>query len=163
MRVVPLASWRKDGVDYQWVLLRHTSSWIQDDGRLPVGFHVYARGEWEKALDSAGKPWHRNERDVLLLNVPAESEELEAVLGHVYAQTLSMGDTTVQGAPRLRLKTVPFSEKDIEEAVAAGTPPREAERLSHGRSSQPENITLPAWQAEVLAVMAEQDAQVKGQ
>jgi outer membrane lipoprotein-sorting protein len=162
MRVVPLASWRKDGVDYQWVVLRNTSSWIQDDGRLPVGFRVYTRSEWQKALKSAGKPWHRNERDVLSLNVPADSEELEAVLAHVYAQTLSMGDATVRGAPRLHLKSVPFAAKDIEEAVAAGTPREEAERLLHGRSSQPENITLPAWQAEVLAVMAEQDGRMKG-
>ncbi len=161
MAIVPLASWLKDGVDYRWVLLRNTRSWIQDDGRLPVGFRVYTRREWQNALKSAGKSWHRNERDVLSLSIPVESEGLEAVLANVHAQTLSMGDTTVQGAPRLHLKSVPLTEMEIEEAVARGTPREQVKELLRGRSAQPENISLPAWQAEVLAVMAEQDGRVK--
>jgi hypothetical protein len=73
-----------------------------------------------------------------------------------------MGDATRQGAPRLRLKSVPLTEKEIEEAVARGTPRERVKELLRGRASQPENIALPAWRAEVLAVMAEQDGRVEG-
>jgi outer membrane lipoprotein-sorting protein len=162
MQVVPLARWRRDGVDYQWVLLRHTSSWMQNNRRLPVGFHVYARDDWQKSLKAAGKPWHTDDLDVLSLNVPAENVGLNAVLAHVYAQASSFGDATAQGAPSLYLKSIPFSKKDIEEAVAGGMPRKEAERLLHGRSSQPEDILLSDWQSEVLAVLAAMDRQMNG-
>ena len=155
MRPVELASWRKDGIDYQWVLLRRIKPWIQDNSRLPVGFRVYTRSEWQKSLKSAGKSWHLSNVDVLTLDVPTEGEGLEAILADVHEQTLSIGGGSVRRAPSLFLKSVPFTKQEIERAVASGRPRSEAERLSNGRSSTPENITLDEWMREVHTMIAD--------
>jgi hypothetical protein len=154
MNPMVLADWRRDGIDFQWVLLRNTKAWMQADNKLPVGFHVYARDEWEEALKADKKPIHLwNELDVAKLKVPEESEGLSSVLAKVYKQTSAMGDATLQSGPNLHLKSVPFTKKEIDDAVTAGTPRAEAEKLLHGRISQPENISLDAWQAEVLLMI----------
>jgi hypothetical protein len=156
LRPLVVGSWVHDGVDYRWVLLRNSKSLLTDDNKLAVGFHVSAHNEWEAALQADQKPTHlHNVRDVLTLDVPAKREGLEAILAHIQAQTLTMGDASPDGAPSLHLRSAPYSDKDIVDAVVQGIPRDEAEKLLHHRSSQPQDISLEAWLAEVRAMLAE--------
>jgi hypothetical protein len=156
LRPLVVASWVHDGVDYRWVLLRNAKSLLNDEKKLAVGFHVSAHNEWEAALQADQQPTHlRNVRDVLALDVPAKREGLEVVLAHIQAQTLTMGDASPDGAPSLHLRSAPYSDKDIIDAVVQGIPRDEAEKLLHRRSSQPQDISLEAWLSEVRAMLAE--------
>ncbi len=157
MQIVRLADWQKDGVDYQWTLLRNVTSWLNDNNQLPAGFHVHTRNEWEEWRKQANKPTYLwNEPDVLSLEIPTKVEGLDVILNDVHSQTLAMGDTTRQGTPRLQLKSVPWTKEEIEEAVVAGRSREEAEAMMHGRQSRPEDITVEDWLVEVLTVIAEQ-------
>lgn len=163
MNPVDLASWRRHGVDYQWVLLRDVKPHFQEGRWLPVGFNVYTRYEWQAAREAAGEPWWLwNELDVLTLDVPPEPEGLDAVLADVHMQTLVMGDATGGSSPWLQLQPQPFTPEMIEEAVANGTPREEAERMFFGPHSQPQDITLDAWKAQVKARLADEEARRAG-
>ncbi|MGY8767044.1 MAG: hypothetical protein ACKVH8_01270 [Pirellulales bacterium] len=156
MRPTTLASWQRDGIDYQWVLLRKTKAWEKTPGKLPVGFSIYTRGKWAEARKEAGEQeWLLNQKDVVTLDVPEAPEGLDAILAEIHQQTLLMGDATKRGAPNLRLKSEPYTKEMIDQAVTEGTPRSEAERMSVGRSSQPEDITLEAWSKEVREMIAE--------
>ena len=98
----------------------------------------------------AGKETH-------MLNVPAKGESLEVVLGDVYRQTMSMGDGTIDGAPRLHLKSRELTAEEIKRKLAAGLPRYEVENMRIGRSATAGEITLEAWMEELEAIFAEQD------
>ncbi|PHS12905.1 MAG: hypothetical protein COA78_07685 [Blastopirellula sp.] len=156
MRPLTLAYWQRDGIDYQWILLRKTKAWEKEPGKLPVGFSIHTRGKWAEARKKAGEPqWLLNQKDVVTLDVPETPESLDTILADIYQQTQSMGDATKRGAPNLRLKSEPYSKEMIKKAVADGTPLSEAERMLVGRSSQPEAITLEAWSKEVNLMLDE--------
>jgi outer membrane lipoprotein-sorting protein len=158
-----LAHYDRNGVYCEWLLLRRISPQFHD--QLPVVFHVRTHGQLKEALEQAGQPWWLwGEKDVLTLDLPRQQEGLDAILRDVYQQTAElMGPESLHGkSPWLKMRSTPYTAKQIEEAVAQGQPRSEAEQMSTMSSPmRPSEITLEAWNREVRAIIENQDAQIR--
>ncbi len=161
METTNLTSWTMDGVEYQWVLLRRITPWLDDAGKLRVGFHLHTRNEWQEALKSEGKTWwFQNENDVLTLDLPESRYTLDEVLGEIHQLTLGLAaPDSARSTPWLNYGTRPYTTEEIDQAVAKGIPRAEAERLLHALASKPLDITPEDWTAKVRALLDKKDAE----
>jgi outer membrane lipoprotein-sorting protein len=159
---IEVASWRRNGVEYDWVLIRHAAAWLKAGPPFPLSFIVHTRAEWESALMAEGKPTYLwNASNVVDVKLPEQADSLDAVLGDVYSQAMSMGDAAGPSAmPYLMRKPRPLTAKERDEHLALGM---SREQVDSQRAIQetvrPEDIDLDTWRAEFKSYLADIDAQ----